>query len=306
MVKRLTMSSHPLEGAAMDEHPHGDYVSYSDYAKLEAQLAELEAENDGLQDAVAHLRGRVEQLHNEALSRTGAVKVDAAYLRETLAWVRRNMDEQPSQAKQQIDLALGSILSALDTHSDYEALEARCRELEEALQKEKSLSDRLASALEYIDDYCLSYPDLGTISAVAQPALKAHSDAASVRMQRDTAQSHKLQSVLHIPGVKEILALPEGQQDPVPAGQHVAYYDDGQFHWMSGIAPRNCELYALEATPPSPKVTEECDRLRADLAKARKALEQAEQQLNYGQVDAAHRIIIRAARRVREGGKADG
>lgn len=75
-------------------------------------------------------------------------------------------------------------------HSDYEALEARCRELEEALQKEKSLSDRLASALEYIDDYCLSYPDLGTISAVAQPALKAHSDAASVRMQRDTAQAH--------------------------------------------------------------------------------------------------------------------
>lgn len=66
-------------------------------------------------------------------------------------------------------------------HSDYEALEARRRELEEALQKEKSLSDRLASALEYIDDYCLSYPDLGTISAVAQPALKAHSAARRVR-----------------------------------------------------------------------------------------------------------------------------
>ena len=26
--------------------------------------------------------------------------------------------------------------------------------------------------------------------------------------------------------------------------QHVAYFDDGQFHWMSGIAPRNCEFYA--------------------------------------------------------------
>jgi len=26
--------------------------------------------------------------------------------------------------------------------------------------------------------------------------------------------------------------------------QHVAYYDEGAFHWMSGIAPRNCELYA--------------------------------------------------------------
>lgn len=41
--------------------------------------------------------------------------------------------------------------------------------------------------------------------------------------------------------------------------------------------------------------------LEAQLAEARKALEQAEQQLDYGQVDAAHRIIIRAVRRVREG-----
>lgn len=36
---------------------------------------------------------------------------------------------------------------------------------------------------------------------------------------------------------------PEGQQEPVATGQHVAYFDDGQFHWMSGIAPRNCELF---------------------------------------------------------------
>jgi len=45
------------------------------------------------------------------------------------------------------------------------------------------------------------------------------------------------------------------------------------------------------------------DLLRAEaaLAEARKALEQAEQQLDYGQVDAAHQILIRAARRVREG-----
>lgn len=26
--------------------------------------------------------------------------------------------------------------------------------------------------------------------------------------------------------------------------QHVAYFDEGSFHWMSGIAPRDCELYA--------------------------------------------------------------
>lgn len=32
-----------------------------------------------------------------------------------------------------------------------------------------------------------------------------------------------------------------------PAMQHVAYFDDGKFEWMSGIAPRQCELYAPKA-----------------------------------------------------------
>lgn len=26
--------------------------------------------------------------------------------------------------------------------------------------------------------------------------------------------------------------------------QHVAYVDEGKFEWMSGIKPRDCELYA--------------------------------------------------------------
>ncbi|HEX7852096.1 MAG TPA: hypothetical protein VF503_00185 [Sphingobium sp.] len=26
--------------------------------------------------------------------------------------------------------------------------------------------------------------------------------------------------------------------------RRVAYFDEGEFHWMSGIAPRDCELYA--------------------------------------------------------------
>lgn len=51
------------------------------------------------------------------------------------------------------------------------------RRLREALQAERSLSDRLAGALEYIDDYALSYPDLGIVSAVAQPAIKDHDKA---------------------------------------------------------------------------------------------------------------------------------
>ena len=123
------------------------FVRHSDYAALEAQLAEKEAENHKYRrmisathkNAIKHEKCTITPCMicdgglfqcadcgaaeieteerictNSALSRTGAVKVDAAYLRETLAWVRRNMDEQPSQAKQQIDLALGSILSALE------------------------------------------------------------------------------------------------------------------------------------------------------------------------------------------------
>ena len=29
--------------------------------------------------------------------------------------------------------------------------------------------------------------------------------------------------------------------------QHVAYFDEGAFHWMSGIKPRDCELYAIRS-----------------------------------------------------------
>ncbi|MEW9855892.1 hypothetical protein [Novosphingobium sp. M1R2S20] len=34
------------------------------------------------------------------------------------------------------------------------------------------------------------------------------------------------------------------EQQGDKALQHVAYFDEGEFHWMSGIAPRDCELYA--------------------------------------------------------------
>ena len=57
------------------------------------------------------------------------------------------------------------------------ALSERIEVLEEEVQAERSLSDRLAGALEYIDDYALSYPDLGALSAVAQPAIQDHADA---------------------------------------------------------------------------------------------------------------------------------
>lgn len=49
--------------------------------------------------------------------------------------------------------------------------------LREALNAERALSDRMASALDYVDDYCLSYPDLGILSAVVQPAIQRHAAA---------------------------------------------------------------------------------------------------------------------------------
>lgn len=34
--------------------------------------------------------------------------------------------------------------------------------------------------------------------------------------------------------------------------RHVAYHDEGQFHWVSGIAPRDCELYQRVDPPATP------------------------------------------------------
>jgi len=53
-------------------------------------------------------------------------------------------------------------------------------------------------------------------------------------------------------------------------------------------------LSAIEAASPLSKLKAGNARMEAQLAEARKALEQAEQQLDYGQVNAAHRILIRA------------
>jgi len=41
--------------------------------------------------------------------------------------------------------------------------------------------------------------------------------------------------------------------------QHVAYVDEGEFNWMAGIAPRDCELYAVWGR------VEACDRARVEV-----------------------------------------
>lgn len=44
----------------------------------------------------------------------------------------------------------------------------------------------------------------------------------------------------------ELLPNPTGAELLAQGWQHVAYYEEGQFHWVSGIAPRDCELYQLK------------------------------------------------------------
>lgn len=45
-------------------------------------------------------------------------------------------------------------------------------------------------------------------------------------------------------GIPSYIHYLDGRIEPSEPMQHVAYYDEGAFHWMSGIAPRDCELFA--------------------------------------------------------------
>lgn len=44
-------------------------------------------------------------------------------------------------------------------------------QLRAELSAERELVDRLYSAIEYIDDYCLAYPELEAVSAVSSSAI---------------------------------------------------------------------------------------------------------------------------------------
>lgn len=49
---------------------------------------------------------------------------------------------------------------------------AEIDQLRADLAAERELADRMYGALEYIDDYCLAYPELESISAVSSSAIE--------------------------------------------------------------------------------------------------------------------------------------
>ena len=51
-------------------------------------------------------------------------------------------------------------------------LRAEITQLRAELAAERELADRFYGALEYIDDYCLAYPELESLSAVAASAIE--------------------------------------------------------------------------------------------------------------------------------------
>lgn len=53
-----------------------------------------------------------------------------------------------------------------------ERLNAEITQLRAELEQERELADRMYGALEYIDDYCLAYPELESISAVSSSAIE--------------------------------------------------------------------------------------------------------------------------------------
>ena len=53
-----------------------------------------------------------------------------------------------------------------------DSMYAEITQLRAEIAAERELADRLAGALEYIDDYCLAYPELESISAVASSAIE--------------------------------------------------------------------------------------------------------------------------------------
>jgi len=99
--------------------------------------------------------------------------------------------------------------------------------------------------------------DLATASLIeARNALKQHwidwdgepEDGWALRLA--WAKCDQTISILAENSFDEVQSTAAPQPKAAQKWQHVAYFDEGQFHWMSGIRPRDCELYAAPPKEP--------------------------------------------------------
>lgn len=111
----------------------------------------------------------------------GCNEMDAgAEMISALAKDRDEFEAEGIELNRRLNDALNGLLL---WQSRAEKAEAEVERLREMLLAERALSDRLCGALEYIDDYCLSYPDLGVLSGAAMPAIQDHEQAALQRKE---------------------------------------------------------------------------------------------------------------------------
>lgn len=92
------------------------------------------------------------------------------------SWARDARDTMKAQAAEIARLRSLVSASEAERYRSCGELLTRAEKAEARGDEWKGVAERLASALEYIDDYALSYPDLGLLSAVSRDPLAAHED----------------------------------------------------------------------------------------------------------------------------------
>ncbi len=133
--------------------------------EMHQELNKLEADNAALIHDLNRIKDHETELVNDNVAQAARINGFEGFLDDLAEILGCERD-------------IGDVVNEIDAiNNRAEALEAKLEAAEKGLETEKALADRLASALEYIEDYSLCYPDLGIITGVAQPALEAHTEA---------------------------------------------------------------------------------------------------------------------------------
>lgn len=171
-----------------ENYPHYDHALVA-RSQAEAIIAAKDAEIERLQKINAMIMGDDEnapryttkRLKQEVERVTQVMRGEAADREAHVKTLQADNAAQTARVKELSALIDGENCADPDKIDALfrraETAETQLAAARNALRKEKRLTDQLAKALEYIDDYSLSYPDLGVISAVSQPALEAHTAA---------------------------------------------------------------------------------------------------------------------------------